>query len=87
MTKESIPISPEDPPVSPAPTVSPTPQDEGGEGGAIEISNAEFLAAVFRELPENASAAICSKPGDPNEGGWTAKRAEDVLEACPPGSK
>jgi hypothetical protein len=30
---------------------------------------------VFTQVPEGASAAICSKPGDPTEGGWTAVQA------------
>lgn len=39
-------------------------------------SNAEFLAAVFPQLPEGAFAAVCSKPGDPTSGGWMANRAD-----------
>ena len=34
------------------------------------ISNAEFISAIF---PENANVAVCSKQGDPNEGGWSAR--------------
>lgn len=39
------------------------------------VTNAEFIAAVFHQIPEEASAAICSKPGDPTEGGWPAVQA------------
>ena len=31
------------------------------------ISNAEFISAIF---PESANVAVCSKKGDPTEGGW-----------------
>jgi hypothetical protein len=33
----------------------------------IPISNAEFISAIF---PEDANVAVCSKKGDPTEGGW-----------------
>jgi putative DNA primase/helicase len=36
----------------------------------IPISNAEFISAIF---PEDANVAVCSKQGDPNEGGWSAR--------------
>lgn len=49
---------------------------KGGEGGAVLITNAEFLKAVFQCLPQGAFAAVCSKPGNPEHGGWVAKRAE-----------
>ena len=39
---------------------------KGGEGGVFQITNAEFIEAVIAELPEGASAAVCSKPGNPN---------------------
>lgn len=51
---------------------------KGGEGGALQITNAEFIAAVFANLPEGAFAAVCSKPGDPNLGGWVARRADHL---------
>jgi hypothetical protein len=35
----------------------------------IPISNAEFISAIF---PEDANVAVCSKKGDPTEGGWSA---------------
>ncbi len=52
--------------------------DKGGEGGVIQITNAEFVVSVFPVLPEGASAAVCSKSGDPSKGGWQAKRAEQI---------
>jgi hypothetical protein len=40
-----------------------------------QITNAKFLAAIFQgELPEGTFAAVCTKPGDPDKGGWTAHR-------------
>jgi hypothetical protein len=52
-----------------APTVLPTEPVEagkGGEGGDFEITNAQFIAAVFTNLPEGAFAAVCSKDHRPN---------------------
>ena len=51
---------------------------KGGEAGYFQISNAEFLAAVFHILPEGAFAAVCSKSGDPGLHGWSASRADQV---------
>ena len=66
------------------PTVSPTEPVEagkGGEGGDFQITNAEFIAAVFTDLPEGAFAAVCSKSGDPSLGGWLARRADQVANS------
>ncbi|MCM8596895.1 DNA-primase RepB domain-containing protein [Accumulibacter sp.] len=51
---------------------------KGGEGGDFQVSNADFVAAVFPVLPEGAFAAACSKRGDPGVGGWPARRADQV---------
>ena len=45
----------------------------------LPITNAEFVAAVFTDLPEGAFAAVCSKSGDPSRGGWLARRADLVV--------
>jgi hypothetical protein len=59
--------------------LSDTPEaGKGGEGGDFELTNAEFVAAVFQRLPEGAFAAVCSKDGDPDLGGWRASRADLV---------
>jgi len=71
----------------PAAIVSPGPPQagEGGEAGEPPInSNAAFVAAVFRDLPEGAVAAVCSKRGDPERGGWPAVAAGRVDEQCQP---
>ena len=49
---------------------------KGGEGGEFQITNAEFVAAVFPRLPEGAFVAVSSKSGDPSLGGWPANRAD-----------
>ena len=67
-----------------APTVlpaEPVKAGKGGESGVFEITNAEFIAAAIRELPEGAFAAVCSKPGNPSQGGWPAHRADDRVSA------
>jgi hypothetical protein len=56
---------------------------EGGEGGGFVITNAEFLATVFTDVPEGASAVVCSKPGDPTNGGWRAVTADQAGTHCP----
>lgn len=62
-------------------TLSPTEQTEAGKGGeaVLQVTNAEFVAAVFPQLPEGAFAAVCSKPGDPGVGGWLARRADTAV--------
>jgi hypothetical protein len=45
---------------------------KGGKGGDFEITNADFIAAVFPSLPEGAFVAVSSKGGDPDGGGWHA---------------
>lgn len=65
--------------VSRAPTVFPIERLEagkGGEAGAFQIGNAEFIDKVFPLLPEGAFAAVSSKSGDPGLGGWPASRAD-----------
>ena len=49
---------------------------KGGEGGDFQITNAEFITAVFPHLPKGAFAAVSSKSGDPSRGGWPANRAD-----------
>ena len=53
---------------------------KGGEGGAAapppSVSNAQFISAIFSSVPEGAAAAICTKHGNPHEGGWVANSAD-----------
>lgn len=46
------------------------------DGDFSHITNEEFISAVFSKLPDGAHVAVCSKAGDPTEGGWFAKRAD-----------
>jgi hypothetical protein len=54
----------------------PAKDGKGGKGGVFQITNADFVAAVFPSLPEGGFAAVCSKSGDPGSGGWLASRAD-----------
>src|SRR3954452_8136936 len=58
--------------------IEPAEAGKGGKGGDFQITNAEFIAAVFPRLPEGASAAVCSKHGNPDLGGWPCRRADRV---------
>jgi hypothetical protein len=55
--------------------IEPAKAGKGGKGGDFKITNADFIAAVFPHLPEGASAAVCSKRGNPDLGGWLCRRA------------
>jgi len=68
-------------------SVVPPPEvGEGGEAGVPSVTNAEFVAAIFCDIPNGAQVAICSKPGDPGQGGWHTQAAGDVDSQCPPGN-
>ena len=73
--------------LSQPPIVSPTSQvdpGKGGEGcGPTHVTNAEFIAAVFPQLPDGASVAVCSKSGDPTEGGWNALVYDPLIGQLP----
>lgn len=74
-----------------SPTVPATGPAKGGKGGEegdeglppLPPSNAEFVESVIRDVGDGASAAICSKPGDPTSGGWNAEAAANVDVQCP----
>lgn len=73
---------------------------EGGEGGDAAPpspplvppsddrdwpeSNAAFIAALFPDVREGERPAVCSKWGDPTEGGWVAIDTANVDQSCPP---
>jgi hypothetical protein len=46
--------------------ILPTDAAGAGKGGDFQITNAEFVGAVFPRLPEGAFAAVTSKSGDPD---------------------
>lgn len=63
---------------------SAAPADEAGDQ---VVSNAEFAAAIFRAVPEGASAVVCSLRGDPAAArGWPAQPLSDVDTVCPRGN-
>jgi hypothetical protein len=61
-------------------TTEPVQAGSGGEGGDLQITNADFVSAVFPLLPEGAFAAVCAKINDPSGGGWLAVRSDQVAE-------
>src|SRR6185369_2702166 len=78
----------------PAPAPPETEGEEGGKGGeegnspplaaftSSTPSNAEFIAAIFTAVPEGAQPVVTAKPGDPQQGGWVAHPASDVVRIC-----
>jgi len=51
---------------------------KGGKGDVFQITNAEFIATVFPKVPEGAYVGVCSKGGNPDLGGWLARRADQA---------
>jgi hypothetical protein len=45
---------------------------KAGEGGALNVSNADFIATIMSGVPNGAFPAVCTKRGDPTTGGWRA---------------
>ena len=43
------------------------------------VPNKEFISAIFSQVPDGAFAAVCSKPGDPTSGGWSANLADNTI--------
>ena len=58
---------------------------ETGQVPALRVTNSEFIQAVFHSCPTGAVPLICSKPGDPQEGGFPAQPATNVDAQCPRG--
>jgi len=48
----------------------------------LKISNKDFIDAIFNNTQAGISALICSKPGNPEKGGWKAHPASDVSKRC-----
>jgi len=53
---------------------------KGGEEGIYLVKNTEFIAAVFQKVPEGAFVGVCSKTGNPDLGGWLARRADRAAD-------
>ena len=43
------------------------------------MSIPEFVAATFGDLPAGEHVAVCTKSGDPQVGGWPARRADKCV--------
>lgn len=66
------------------PSATPDKAGKGGKAGDIQLTNAEFVAAIFTQLPADAFAAVCSKSGNPTDGGWIAQPGKNVEAQCRP---
>lgn len=62
---------------------------EGGERGepvpmpAPEpVTNTAFLLAIYAELPTGTHAVVCTKPGDPTQGGWSPMPSSAAHSRC-----
>lgn len=53
---------------------------KGGKGGGLQLTNLQFLAAVFSAVPDGAYVAVCSKAGNPDLGGWLARRVDHATD-------
>ena len=60
-------------------SIDPVEGGKDGEGGALALTNEEFVAAIFPAVPEDAFVAVASKAGDPGVGGWIATRFNSPL--------
>lgn len=47
-------------------------------GDFSSVTNEDFITAAFHQLPIGSFVAVCSKMGDPTEGGWLATRADST---------
>lgn len=56
--------------------VLPTEPMEGGQGGAVLVTNAEFSEPGLPCLRQGAFAAVCSKVSNPDRGGWVVNPAD-----------
>ena len=75
-------------------TLAPTGAPEGGEAGeggdsapftafaAIQPTNAEFLAAIFPDLPDGARIVVTGLDGNPKSGGWVAHDSSQIEDVC-----
>jgi len=46
------------------------------------VSNQKFIEMVFGNLPDDVTALVVSKPGNPEHGGWKPHRASEVENRC-----
>ncbi len=60
-------------PADQQPQVNQTERTSGTDSAALEVSNHEFMSALFGESFDSATPLVCSKPGNPALGGWMPK--------------
>lgn len=53
-------------------------QQQAKNDRLARVTNADFVAGVMHSVPPGASALICSKSGDPTEGPWPPRPADQV---------
>jgi hypothetical protein len=66
--------------------IAPTEPEEAGktgEAGVLQVTNTDFMVAIFKPLPTAAAVAVCTKTGDPSSGGWVALNAEHAVTTLP----
>lgn len=44
------------------------------------VTNSEFILKVFKNIPDGAFVAVCSKPESPEVGGWKADRFSEKIQ-------
>ena len=49
-----------------------------------EVTNREIIDALFSDLPAGAQPEVCSKAGDPTQGGWYAQPASVAVNVLSP---
>lgn len=54
---------------------------KNGEDGKGSVTNESFINEVFTEVPDGSFAAISSKPANPEQGGWPARRADQIADS------
>ena len=57
--------------------------ESGKSGNAPTVSNRDFVLSAFNAVPEQATPVICTKSGDPRQGGWPASPAKWVGNVLP----
>ena len=59
------------------------PQLKVSDDSDRQISNKEIITAIFHNVPKDAFPLICSKPGNPDTGGWIAEQLADATKQLP----
>ena len=49
-----------------------------------KVSNPSFIASIFKHQTSGATPIVCTKDGDPNQGGWSAHSAQTHADKLKP---